>query len=412
MKFIILVLLSVLIFFPETSLDTSRAIEKNSLYSIYLYRIFGLALSDWTIIVLSLIILVYTLITNKIYLGIIKPILIVYLFYLMLGLVFNLSVNYDLKAFLYDVKVSLYMFIPYLSLSIINYQVKPYNKDIINRVLILLILGSILDAFYIYYMGGAEYTSILGMPLILQIAPIPLLLGAFYYLKPRKASFGLLSFEFLSSFNRVNLGSLFWGMTSSIWIFLLGLRVKFKSKVMIITVSYYSIVVVLPLLIVFVFSDLVGFKKGGMEIRRIEVANFIENSNNNIPIVIGKGLGSTWKEIIQPEFKDFYSQGSHLNSEYKFIWHNTLAGSFYKFGIFGSLFLIVYLSTISVKLYRISRITKNNVGMFVAFSIPAFVMINVNGPGVLKGALISSLLLYAADQMLNRCHSTARSIDK
>ena len=180
MKFIILVLLSVLIFFPETSLDTSRAIEKNSLYSIYLYRIFGLALSDWTIIVLSLIILVYTLITNKIYLGIIKPILIVYLFYLMLGLVFNLSVNYDLKAFLYDVKVSLYMFIPYLSLSIINYQVKPYNKDIINRVLIFLILGVVLDAFYIAYMGGAEYTSLLGMPLILNIVPTPLLVGAWY----------------------------------------------------------------------------------------------------------------------------------------------------------------------------------------------------------------------------------------
>ena len=60
----------------------------------------------------------------------------------------------------------------------------------------------------------------------------------------------------------------------------------------------------------------------------------------------------------------------------------------------------------------LKRITKNNVGMFVAFSIPAFVMLNVNGPGVLKGALISSLLLYAADQMLNRRRSTVRSIDK
>jgi hypothetical protein len=40
--------------------------------------------------------------------------------------------------------------------------------------------------------------------------------------------------------------------------------------------------------------------------------------------------------------------------------------------------------------------------MFVAFSIPAFVMLNINGPGILKGALLSSLLLYAANQILNK----------
>jgi hypothetical protein len=412
MKFIVLFLLSSLIFFPEASLDTSLAIDKNSLHSIYLYKVYGLVLSDWIIIILSLIIFVHTTIPNKIYLGIIKPILIVYLFYLALGFIFNLSVNFDLKALLYDVKVSLYMFIPYLSLSLIHYKVTAHSKNIIKRVLMFIILGSVLDAFYISYIGGAEYPSILGMPLILSLAPIPLLIGFWYYFKPRKSSFSLLSFEFLSSFNRVNLGSFFFGSLASIWIFLLNLSFKFKSKVIIMTLSYYSIVIILPLLVMFVFSDLVGVKKGGMEIRRVEVANFIENSTNNIPIVIGKGLGSTWKEVIQSGHKDVYSQGAHLNSEYKFIWHNTLGGAFYKFGIFGSLFLIVYLSTISVRLYRISKITKNDIGMFVAFSIPTFVMLNVNGPGVLKGALISSLLLYAADQMLNRRRSTVRSIDK
>jgi len=178
------------------------------------------------------------------------------------------------------------------------------------------------------------------------------------------------------------------------------------------TFIYYFIVVILPLLVMFVFSDLVGFKKDGMEIRRIEVVNFIENSTNNIPIVIGKGLGSTWKEVVQPKSSNVYSKGAHLNSEYNFIWHNTLAGSFYKFGIFGSLFLIVYLSTISVRLYKISKITKNNIGMFVAFSIPAYVMLNVNGPGILKGALISSLLLYVADQILKRHRGDLYDLDK
>ena len=395
-------MLTLLIFFPETSLDTSIAIEKNSLHSIYLYKVYGLTLSDWIILMLAVNVFAYMLIKHKIYLGIIKPLLAVYLFYLMLGVIFNFTVNFDLKALLYDFKVFLYMFVPFLSLSIIRHQVKVCDRSVIKHVLILLILGSILDAFYISYAGGAEYISLLGMPLILNIVPISLLMGFWYYLKPRKVSFGLLSFEFLSSFNRANLGSLFWGSLSGVWLFIMGLRFKFKSKVMIMILSYYSIVVVLPLLIMFVFSDLVGLKKGGMETRRVEVVNFMENSSNNIPIVIGKGLGSTWREFTKSETANVYSQGSNLNSEYKFIWHNTLGGSFYKFGILGSLFLIFYLSTVSIKLYRVSKVTKNNVGMFLAFSIPAFVMLNVNGPGVLKGALVSSLLLYGANQVLDK----------
>lgn len=402
MKKIILFLLSTLIFFPETSLDSSLAIEKNSLYSIYLYRLLGLTISDWVILALSLIIFTSMILTWKIYLGIVKPLLQVYVFYLMLGLIFNVTVNYDLKSYLYDLKVTLYIFIPYLSLTIINYRVNYFNNTIVKKVLVLIILGAVLDAIYISYKGGAEYSSAYGMPLILALAPLKLLVGIFYYLKIKKISFPIMMFEILSTISRTSLGNLFWGIVSTVWIFLLSINLKFRSKVFLLVSSYYVLIVIVPTSIILVFNDLVPVKKTGVEIRKVEITNFIENSKQNIPIIIGKGLGTTWKKFQVSEKSNVYSEGHLLNSEYNFIWHNTLAGTFYKFGILGSLFLIIYLSIVSVRVYKISKLKQNNFGMFVAFSIPTFVMLNINGPGILKGALLSSLLLYAADQLLKR----------
>jgi len=327
----------------------------------------------------------------------------IYVLYLFVGLFYNVTVALDVHSFLYDIKVSLYLFVPFLTLSILPNEYKAkFDTKTLNMAILFVIVGAIYDAFYTSYTGGYEYSSHLGMPLILEILPIPLLLGAGFSLVHSKKYLVLAIYEFLSSANRANLGSVFWGGLSIAWFFILQLKVKFRPKVLIMMFGYYFIVVCLPLLVMFVFSDLVGVKKGGMEVRRGEVINFIENSTINIPIVIGKGLGSTWKEVLIDESASVYSQGHLLNSDNNFIWHNTLAGSFYKFGILGSMFLIFYLSTISVKLYSVSRMTNNKIGMFIAFTIPAFVMVNVNGPGVLKGALISSLLLYGADQILRK----------
>jgi hypothetical protein len=320
----------------------------------------------------------------------------------MLGLIFNMTVNYDLKSYLYDLKVSLYIFIPYLSLTVINYKINYFDNIIVKKILVLIILGAVLDAVYISYKGGAEYSSAYGMPLILALAPLKLLVGIFYYLNIKKISFPIMIFEILSTISRTNLGNLFWGMVATVWIFVLSLNLKFKSKVFFIVSSYYLLIVVLPTSILLVFNELVPVKKTGVEIRKVEIANFIENSKHNFPIIIGKGLGTTWKKFEVSDKQNIYSEGHLINTEYKFIWHNTLAGTFYKFGIIGSFFLIIYLSNITVRVYKISKLEQNNFGMFVAFSIPAFVMLNINGPGILKGALLSSLLLYAANQILNK----------
>ena len=144
-----------------------------------------------------------------------------------------------------------------------------------------------------------------------------------------------------------------------------------------------------------------GVKELGWEIRRLEVVNFFLNSFNNFPLLLGKGLGSTWKEIISTG-GGIYSYGPFEMSENKFIWHNTIAGAFYKFGILGSFFLILSLSLIAAKLIKLYKEYQIQIAVLLAYLVLSFVMINVNGIGILKGALLSSVILFMCDNVLSR----------
>ena len=411
-KRVVVLLILLLLFFSETSLDTSLAIEKKSIHSIYLFRLGGLAITDWIIIFISTLVIIFSFQKGFLHVGIMKPILTLFIIYLGIGFMYNLTVMWELKGYLYDAKVSLYLFVPYLALSMFCRKLV-ITSDLIFKISFLLVIGILLDAVYIGFFGDPEYEKQINMPLILKIVPIELLVGIFFFLNiGKRYSFLALVYEFFSSYNRANLGSIFYGSLSFYWIFFIKLRLNFNLKVTFMTLSYYLIIIGVPLLIMFVFSELISLKKGGMELRRIEIFNFIENAQINFPIFIGKGLGATWYEVIAPNISNVYSQGHLIDKDINFIWHNTLAGSFYKFGVIGSFCLIFYLSFISVKLYQVSRAVKNDAGVFIAFSIPAFVMLNVNGPGELKGALLSSVLLFGANQILRQFSQPLSKFEK
>ena len=209
-------------------------------------------------------------------------------------------------------------------------------------------------------------------------------------------------YEFISSINRVNMGAVLAGLISIVWVILLKMKLSFRFMIGSMIFLYYFIVVGLMNLVLFVQNPFSQFKETGWSIRRTEIYNFFENSVMNFPIILGKGLGTTWKEIIVPASANVYSHGSFLHSENNFIFHNTLGGTFYKFGIVGSLMIITYLAILSTKVLFITRHSESeSVGAFLSFSIPAFVMLNINGIGVLKGALISSLFLYSINQLIN-----------
>ena len=401
MKQSLLILIALLIFFPEASLDTSQAIEKNNLYSIYFYKLFGLSLADYLILTLFL----FTFFSDpigKLKLGIIWPIFYVYVFYIILGIFYNWFVAFEMKALLYDIKATLYLFVPYIAL-------KNFFDDIVineNHVYLfafIYIIGSFYDAIYVNYFLSPEYSSIIGLPLVYEIMPITVLFGiafltSYSYTKMLFVVFFL--WEVVSSFNRGNIGNIFRiGLAISTYL-LVRIKQTQATRIVSFILFFYLIVIALPIVLYYINIPFFGdIKKLGWEIRRLEVVNFFLNAIQNFPIFIGKGLGSTWTEIVSTG-GGIYSYGPFQYSDNKFIWHNTLAGAFYKFGVLGSLLLIYFLSTIASKLVTNYQKMQNKIPLLLAYLVIVFVMSNVNGIGILKGALLSSIILFMCDRVL------------
>jgi len=404
LKSIITILLAILILSPETSLNTGLAIDKNSIHSVYLYRVLGtVTVSDLMIIILFFFIFLNIIKIMRISLGVIGPILIIYLVYYFIGLLYNIFVHYELKAYLYDIKAGLYLFVPYLILKIYFRKIE-ITERLVFKIALLYLFGIALDSILVFINGGSHYVNQLGIPLLLEIFPLSLLIGASLLFSNKKSKLlfrSLTVFEVFSSVNRVNLGAIFSGILAVGWAFLTKLKMSFRLYLVSIFILYYFINIVVQNIIFFIPNLLSEIKADGWEVRRIEIYNFFENSIINFPIIIGKGLGTTWREVVQPTVMNVFSHGPFLGSDYNFIWHNTLGGTFYKFGLIGSFLLILYLSTVASKILVTTKNTVNQgIGLFLSFSIPAFVMMNVTGIGVLKGALLSSLILFGIDRLL------------
>ena len=404
MKNAVQALILILVFFPETSLNTSLAINKDSIHSIYLYRVFGaITASDLIILFLFGFVFFRTLSRGTINFGIIAPIFYIYIVYYFLGFLYNVLVAYELKPYLFDIKAGLYLFVPYMALKEV---LKDFiiTESLIIKIVIIYALGIFLDSALIQINGGGHYVSQINFPLILEVFPMALLLGASFLFTRKKSKYLsriFFIFEILSSLNRLNMGALLAAILSLIWLFIVKIRLSFSFMIGSMVLIYYSVYVFAMNVIIFIPNPLMKFKSHGWEIRKIELFNFLENSIINFPILIGKGLGTTWREVIVPSSANVYSHGPFYDSVNNFIWHNTFGGSFYKFGIIGSLLLITYLSIISTRLLFRTRCTKNqSVGAFLSFSIPAFVMLNINGIGILKGALISSIILFSVNHLM------------
>ena len=199
-------------FFPETSLDTSLAIDKDSFYSIYLFKVFGLSIADIIILVLFFVIILKKPV-GKFNLGIIKPIAIIFLIYIIIGCYYNVFVAFEPKGLLYDIKVSLYLFIPFIVLKkfFSNIEIKESH---IYLLAFLFILGAVYDAIYVSLspLAAAEYSSRLGLPVLYEILPIAILFGIGTLMSNGyKKNIFMLFFlwEILSSINRTNLGNLY-----------------------------------------------------------------------------------------------------------------------------------------------------------------------------------------------------------
>ena len=160
MKIIVQALILILVFFPETSLNTSLAINKDSTHSIYLYRVFGgVTASDLILLFLFGFVFFRSVNRNSINFGIMAPILYIYIAYYFLGFLYNLFVAYELKPYLYDIKAGLYLFIPYMALKEV---LKDFiiTESLVIKIVIIYALGMLLDSVVIGVNGGGHYISI------------------------------------------------------------------------------------------------------------------------------------------------------------------------------------------------------------------------------------------------------------
>lgn len=397
-------LICLLLFFPEYSIDTSLAMTTSSLYSLYFFNIGPLSIADLIIVMIGLSVLFDSFLRDgKIHLGLMAPILYIYLIYYLIGLYYNIFIAYEPKAFLYDIKAGLYLFIPFIVFK--RYKLKVSNK-LILIVFGVYAFGSLYDAMYTYLTSGSEYPTRLGILAIQDILPIPLLAGLVFFFRLKKFKFTLpflFLFEILSTINKVTLSGIYSAISSLVWVVVVKINHSYQMMRFNLITFYYVLVTFMSTFVIWFLGELIPAKQSGFSIRRIEILNFLENSIINIPIIIGKGLGSTWKEIIPIPEGNAYSTGLYfIESANNFIWHNSISGVFYKFGIVGSFILLLIGSSIAAKTILLSKENKDSLGLFAGYTVFAFSMSNVIGIGILKWAILTSFCLYLCDFIINK----------
>ena len=405
---ILYLLVGSLLFFPEYSIDTSLAMTSNSYYSIYFTDIIFLSIADLIIVLLTLIVVNNSIFTNgRIQLGILAPIFYVYMIYYLIGIYYNIYVAFEPKALLYDLKAGLYLFIPFMIFKQYKLVV---SKNLIFIFFGIYALGSLYDSLYVLLFSGSEYPTKLGFLAIQDILPIPLLTGLVFFIAVKKYKIlfpVLLFFEISSSINKVTLSGVYSALISLFWVVIVKIKFSYQMMRANLIIFYYFLVAFLSTFSILVLATFIPAKQGGFSIRKLELINFVENSMINIPIIIGKGLGSTWKEIVPIEGSSVYSTGiNFLESTNNFIWHNSIGGVFYKFGLIGSLVLLLIGSSIAAKTIYFSKANNDGLGMFAGYTIFAFVMSNIIGIGILKWAVLSSFCLYLCDFVIEKYNSS------
>jgi hypothetical protein len=394
-----------LLIFPETSIQTSLALEKSGCHSIYLCKSYlNIGVADWIIIMMALIIIVNIFLSyGRIFVNKnsdFYKVVLVYLIYFVIGIFYNNFVQYDLISYLYDFKVFLYFLTVYYWFQLFC-KFEFSSKDLIF-VFLIIALGSLWDYFYIRNFGVIESPNIISfMPTISPLININfIILLMICFKRFRLWLLLLLIFEILSLFNQLKLG-LIYSIFTTIMIVLLYQN-KFEKNLLfvILFISFLFLNLVLPLIIYEILPYITEIKSDGLDIRKMKTLSAWDNYFMNFPIIIGKGMGVTYFETVTSIYSNVYSTGvHHQEGNVKFILHSSLA-IFYKLGFIGVFLIMFVLIKTSVKLFKMPEFKNDNLAKFISLSLPTFVISSVITPGILKYTILASILLYISDQKI------------
>jgi hypothetical protein len=417
--FLILLLLSV-----ESSLQTSIALDRSlALWTVWLYKLGSLTIADIGIILISLYVLINVFLslsknqqiwTSSPYLGLCY-LAVVYLF---IGFLYNLFVFTNWKTFFYDIKAIIYLTVPYLFLYFCKSQQlrKWFNY---KNIFIFLGLSGIIDFVIVSLLNTSEYPSFLGLPSFPSIVPLSVAIPGVIYTKNKlykRLLLLLILLEIIFSINRLSLGSLYNSAILIIsCILIVTSHLNFPQRFLAILglILFINFTSVFMINNPFEFSMLEA-KSDGAITRKIQMENALLNFNENIPGIIGKGLGSTWFEYIPIPSGDIYSVGTSLgetaedslSSSVKFIFNWTPPVLIHKWGILGSISIVFLVtkflhSSISniERVKSINKYDKYNDLLYPLLIITLiFIIENFTFIGILKSSLITSMLAFELEK--------------
>ena len=397
--------LFILLISPEYSIQTSLHLEKKSCHTIYLCKTYlGLGVADWIMIIMSLILFFFIFLKKGIIFinknSTFYKVTLVSILYLIIGAVYNIFVQYHLISYLYDFKIFLYFIVIYYWLQIFC-KFKFSSKHLIYIFLIMAI-GSLWDYIYVINYGVVQRPNLISfMPVMMpMIDPSFVILLMVCFKQHRWWLSFFLIFELLSLFNQATLGGIY-GVCMAIMFILLYQRL-FKEKLLftILILSYLFILVALPLFLYEILPYISDIKSSGLDIRKMKTLSLMDNFFINIPILIGKGLGSTYFETVTSSYTNIFSTGvNHTEGNVKFVMHTPLA-LFYKFGLIGSMIMIFILLKTSIKLFLKHQFQKDNLAYFLSVCFPIFIMGSLISPGIIKNAILAAIFIFISDQKI------------
>ena len=400
----------------ESSLQTSIIWDRASAWTPWLYKVGPFSIADIVIIIVSLYVLfrfiLRPVIINSPYVGL----CLLALVYLCIGLIYNLSVFTLWKPYFYDIKIVLFLTVPFLFLMMLKKDARVLQWLSPKRIFIYYALAGVIDFSIVNIFGESEYPSYLGYPAVPQIFPFSLIIvGIIFGTKKKYKILFLLMFgiELLNAVNRLSLGILFNAGAIILYILILSVNVKVGVRAVLVIFSVFFVNVMAVLLITNPLNMAMLAAKGeGFTTRQVQLENVLLNFNINIPGVIGKGLGSTWFEMVPIPETDIYSVGSSVGkssesamaSPVKFIFNWTPPSLLYKWGVIGSLLLCClvafYFQRYANEIRQLKRLGVNKMNIRYLYALliisTIYILENFTYIGQAKQSLITSIIVFNA----------------
>ena len=396
--------------------------SKDGWWSVWIGKISLVNNSEILLFLLMFILLIYIVTgKSKIFKSNIKFLFYILLFYIFIGIVYNFFVFMHIKSFLYDFKVFLWLLIPYFLLTLLSIYDKNFNKYInLKNIVIILMLGTLFDYFVVSLFGSNEYPSKFGTPSLMSLLPSTILVGYLYniFKFKNKIKFFILFYIIIELFNmanRLSLGALFYFSQSFIILALLNSTLeKYLKYVVFIVVFVLYQFLYLGILFNPLNIDLLSGKEEGRVTRFIQLENLYTNFNSNMHGTVGKGLGSTWFEFAPVPRTDTYSTGVSMSANIdksvdnpvKFVYNIAFARMLHKFGILGSLTILVFIAFYHndnrrrCLRVRSSSLKKKNNTLILIDIVTLNLVFYTLYWGFAKGIMITALLLVLLEYSL------------